>query len=246
LSEQTVGNTPIRVIFFDNEKAHMKQYAQAAQFIALSRDVPIRIRFFSQGCELLSELRRNETDAVIIIAEPDLACEKGLDTLRRVREQDRVCQIILLSEKDSYALEGYEVDALAYLIKGSTSRETFTTVFNRALDRVIVDSQEYITFSCAGTSQTLRLSDIEYFEVKRKIVTVHFEGGTFDFYSTLHKIEDLLGVHGFIQVHRSFIVALSKISRYDKDTIVLESGTEIPIGKNHRKDLILARKALAG
>ena len=250
LNEQTLGYATLRVIFVDNDNAHVKHYANVAQQIAASRGIPIRSFYIAEGRQLLAELERHSTDPTVLVFEPELATEKGLATLREIRARELNAQIILLSKSPAYALEGYEIDALAYLIKGGTTKEMFASAFNRALDRALVDSQQYITFSCAGFNQTLRLSDIEYFHVEKKIVTVYFdvEGGqkSFEFYSTLGKVSETLAGHGFIRAHRNFVVSIPKIVRYENDTITLESGKTVPVGRNFRKDVASAMKLVDG
>jgi len=240
------NDAPLRVIFCDSDSSHVKQYAHVVQQICKIRGVPVKVMYYPKGAHLLADLARNKTDPTILIVEAELSDHKGLGILRKIRGEEVNCQIILLSNTPAYALEGYEVGALAYLIKGATSPELFTNTFTRALDCMIDANQQYITFSCAGYSQTIRLRDILYFEVVRKIVTVHYEGGQFEFYSTLGKIEDMLASYGFVRVHRNYVVSLSKIARHENDTLILDSGAVIPIGRNYRKGIMAALKSLDG
>ena len=240
LQSQTLGDTRLRVIFVDADDSHVRRYASVVQKICGTQGITTQVVYYPKGEQLLADLSRNRTEPTIVIAEPALPEDKGLTTLRNVRAQDMNCQIILLSENPAYALEGYEVDAVAYLLKKATPLEVFQEAFTRALDRVIEQNHQYVTFSCGGFSQTIRLSDILYFEVVKKVVTVYYLGGNFEFYSTLGKIEDTLASHGFMRVHRNYIVSLDKIARLDKDELVLETSDRIPVGRSYRKDLLSA------
>jgi len=243
---QKLGDSVLRVIFCDADSSHVKQYATVVQQIATLRGIPIKTLYYPKGSQLLVDVTRNNTEPTIIIAGTKLSDQEGLGTLRKIREQGVNSQIILLTEDPAYALEGYEVGAIAYLLKKATSPELFTKTFARAMDASIDANQQYITFSCAGHSQTIRLSDIVYFEVVKKIVTVYYEDGSFDFYSTLGKIEDTLADYGFARVHRNYVVSLSKVARHDNESLVLDSGVKIPVGRNYRKAITEALKSLEG
>jgi len=241
---KTFGDTRLRVLFVDADSSHVKKYASVVQRICTANGIAVQIVYYTQGSQLLTDLSHNRTEPTIVIAEPALPEEKGLETLRAIRAQDLNCQIILLSRNPAYALEGYEIDAVAYLLKKATPLEVFHNAFTRALDRAIERNHQYVTFSCGGFSQTIRLGDILYFEVVKKVVTVYYIGGNFEFYSTLGKIEDTLASHGFIRVHRNYIASLDKITRVEKEEIILETGDRIPVGRSYRKDLVSALNLL--
>lgn len=238
------GDAPLRVIFCDADSAHVKQYALVVQQVCSVRGIPAKVLYYPTGMQLLADLEQHATQPTILITESELPDYQGIDALRQIREFGIPCQIIFLAKTPAYALEGYEVEAIAYLLKGATSPTVFSQALFRAMDNVVEAAQQYITFSCAGHSQTIRLTDIFHFEVVQKIVTVHYREGTFDFYSTLGKIEDTLGAYGFVRVHRNFVVSLSQITRHDNDEIVLDSGAVIPVGRNYRKDVMAALHSL--
>jgi DNA-binding LytR/AlgR family response regulator len=247
IKEGTIPNdTPLRVVFCDSDSSHIKQYAHVVQQICKVRGIPAKTLYYPKGIQLLADLMKNKEDPTIVIAETELSAEGGLHILRQIHDVNPYCKIIILSQNPTYALEGYEIGAVAYLLKKATTLELFTRAFSRALDASVESTQRYITFSCAGHTQTVRLTDILYFEVVRKIVTVHHAGGTFDFYSTLGKIEDVLASYGFIRVHRNYVVSLSKIARQGDNELVLDSGMSIPVGRNYRKSVIAAMKSLNG
>jgi len=246
LENKSFGDTRLRVIFVDSDGSHVRTYANVVQKICNANGITVQVVYYPQGAQLLTDLSRNRTEPTIVIAEPALPEEKGLATLRAIRAQDMNCQIILLSKNPAYALEGYEIDAVAYLLKKATSLEVFQNAFTRALDRAIEANHQYVTFSCGGFSQTIRLTDILYFEVVKKVVTVYYIGGKFEFYSTLGKIEDTLSSHGFIRVHRNYIVSLAKIARFEKEEIVFETGDRVPVGRSFRKELLAALNMLNG
>jgi DNA-binding LytR/AlgR family response regulator len=243
---RALADAPLRVIFCDSDSAHIKQYAVAVQQVCSVRGVPVKVLYYPTGAQLIADLERNQSQPVVVIAEAELPDQKGIEALRKIREREMNCQIIIFSKTPAYALEGYEVDAIAYLLKGATPLEVLMNAFARALSNVYAMAQQYITFSCAGYSQTVRLVDILYFEVVRKIVTVHYKEGEFDFYSTLGTIQNTLEGYGFVRTHRNYVVSLSKIARHENDEVILDSGVIIPIGRNYRKDIKAALKSLDG
>ena len=93
--------------------------------------------------------------------------------------------------------------------------------------------------SCAGEQRKIIISHIYYFEVFNRIVKVHYRDGTFEFYSTLSKLEDSLARRGFVRVHRAYLVSERFISKINRREIALTDGTKIPIGGKYVNNIQL-------
>ena len=81
------------------------------------------------------------------------------------------------------------------------------------------------------------LSDINYFEVQNRIITVHYESGSFEFYSTMSKIEESLFGKGFVRIHRAYLVARRYIQTITSGEVKLLNGVSLPVGGRYSANL---------
>ena len=191
------------------------------------------------------EPNRRHEHPTIIILETELADFKGLELARIIRELCSDCQIIIFSKTDKHALKAYEVGLSAYLLKKKASRKKFAKALKCAMKQAVADTRRYVTFICAGYHETVLLSDICYFEINKKIVTVYHEDTSFDFYSSLNHLEHALDNRGFIRISRKHIVSLSKIKRHSKEQLVMECGVTLPIGQNYQYEVAAHMHAIS-
>lgn len=189
--------------------------------------------------EAMQVLKQQPVDLIFLdINMPRLL---GTEFIRTLRNPPRV--IFTTAHKD-YAIEGFELDAVDFLLK-PFSFERFLKAVNK-----IVASDPYIPeTSTAGPSPFL------YFRVDRKMVKVELDEIVYieslkDYSRILRTadkpplvmkksisaIEDMLPENQFIRIHRSFIVAIGKVTAYTQHDIEI-GGLEIPIGKLYRHQL---------
>ena len=97
-------------------------------------------------------------------------------------------------------------------------------------------------FTGIGEYRNIAINDIKYFEVRGKIITVYYGSKSFEFISTIGKLENLLFAKGFLRVHRSFLVSLQHIKNFTYEEITLIDNTEIPVGRKYYSGLKEAMK----
>jgi DNA-binding LytR/AlgR family response regulator len=162
----------------------------------------------------------------------------GVQTARLLREHGSVADIVFNTNDVAHAVDGYEVGALAYLIKGNMARARFEKVFLKAVQRLKHRKSEFITFTHRGERRNICIDDILYFEVQQQKVKVHYlkNGVTesFEFYSTLTQISDQLVGKGFYRSHRSYLVAEKHIYRKNSGQIEMVNGDIVPIGREYK------------
>ena len=84
--------------------------------------------------------------------------------------------------------------------------------------------------------------EIRYFEIMQKIVTVYYSDTSFEFVSTMGKLENLLFAKGFVRISRSYMVSTKYIASFSYDKVIMADGTELPVGRKYYKDLKVAMK----
>jgi DNA-binding LytR/AlgR family response regulator len=163
----------------------------------------------------------------------------GIAVAKSIRKAGINAEIIFFTRFKSAVFDAFDVGALHYLVSGEISVAKFDEVFRRAVSKAEYRTQASIVLSCAGEQRKIVISQIYYFEVFNRIVKVHYRDGTFEFYSTLSKLEDGLARRGFVRVHRAYLVSERFIAKINRREITLTDGTTIPIGGKYINNIQL-------
>lgn len=177
---------------------------------------------------------------------PDL---NGLDFVRALEGNH---YIIFTTAHSEYALEGFKLNAVDYLLKPFSYDE-----FNKATHKVVLltdlverclaaesaiaqiesdnSDNEMLSVKADYKTQLVRISDIVYLESAGEYVRMHIEGSSS--ITTLFRLKNMeasLPADSFLRVHRSYIINLKRISSYTKGRIFLDNGEYVPLGENYK------------
>ena len=157
-------------------------------------------------------------------------------------------KVIFVTAYRDYAVEGFELDAVDYLVK-PVSFERFLKAIDKLRriggNSVIPEDKPYagnpnafVYLKADKNMQKVYLNDILYMESWKDYVKVFFENGKHLLVKQpISGIENLLSEQQFLRVHRSYIISLNKMSGYTS-TCVRINETEIPIGRLYKKDVM--------
>lgn len=176
-----------------------------------------------------------ETDRKYDLLFLDIEMEgmSGVELAKKLRGMGARLQLVFITGYMEYISEGYDVEALHYLMKPVTEIK-LTEVLNRALERIKTRERE-LMLSLPDGIVKLPLYDIRYIEVSKNYVSVH-TGETFRVKKTLNELETELD-DGFFRVHRSYIVGLRFIKKITKTEVILKDGTVVPLSRKMYNDL---------
>ena len=149
---------------------------------------------------------------------------------------------ILTTAYSEYALEGYEHNVIAYLLK-PISFDRFEKSALKTQERFPNEDSKNSHFFIKSSGQQHRINfdDILYVESIKDYVNIKTENQEYIVLDTLKSLENQLP-ENFIRVHKSFILNLDKIEKIDVKNVFLNSGKEIPIGETYKSDFLLRLK----
>ncbi len=190
----------------------------------------------------LEVLKREPIDLIFLdIHLPKL---KGVDFVKTLQHKP---QIIFTTAYHQYAIEGFEVEALDYLLKPiefsrflqAVNRVPSPTTFPLQQDtksHQTKDQNPYLFFNINKKQVKITLKDILYIESQKDYVRIFTTRKTFVVKHQLGDMEQLLPADHFIRVHRSYMVALNKVTAYSRE--VIEIGEHrVPIGRSYKEVL---------
>jgi DNA-binding LytR/AlgR family response regulator len=194
--------------------------------------------------EALKILNKNEIDLIFLdIQMPNIT---GLELIKSI---DKTPLFIFTTAFSSHALEGYELNAIDYLLK-PFSFERFFKAVNKAYEITTLrknktifsfpehenrDHDEYIMVKVEYKTVKVYLNDILYIEGLKDYVKIYCGKKPLLTKSTMKNIEEKLPSGIFIRVHKSFIVAVGKIESIENNRILMGEKL-IPVGNQYKID----------
>ena len=165
---------------------------------------------------------------------------KGMDGMtcaRIMRSHGSKAILIFVTSLASYAVQGYQVEALDYLVK-PVSPSDLARSLERAMGRLEKRRPKVITLRSTGGVTLLKVQDILYVEAVNHSALAHTRsGGEIPCGMTLSAMEAQLTGYGFFRCHAAFLVNLAKIEKVTATDAVAE-GRLIPVSKHRKKELM--------
>jgi DNA-binding LytR/AlgR family response regulator len=228
----------IKCVIIDDEQPAIKVLEKYIKRISTLQLVGSATDPFT-GIELI---KNNKADVVFLdIHMDEMTGIEVMDTL------DPSVQVIFCTAYSEFAVKSYELNAVDYLMKPISFDR-----FEKAVKRIkvngnvqvdsshdnIPDDYFFVKAEVKGKMIRINLDEIDYIEAKNNYIAIHNGNHITLVYSTMKEIEKYLSPSRFIRIHKSFIIALSKIAHTEKNSIILKNQEKIPIGQIYKNDFL--------
>ena len=204
------------------------------------------IGIFESAADAVKTVMEGKAD--ILFLDINMPMLNGMDFAALVPSGTR---IIFVTAYDNYALQGFKVNALDYLLK-PVSYSDFLKSVSRALEwKSMSDAYSSVAVALSDKSSPrmvtvkvknqlvrMRLDSIEYVEARNdRVIVFRKDGTSLSSLMTLREIEELLPVDTFMRVHRSFIVNIPLVEIVERNRILFGK-TYVPISDNKREEFL--------
>ncbi len=163
----------------------------------------------------------------VLLLDIEMGQMSGVALARAVRAENKEVQIVFTTGYMEYIADGYEVDALHYLVKPVNAEKLFV-VLNRATEK-LQRNERALLLDVRDEAVRIPLYEIQYLEVRQNYVTIHArEEHTVK--RPLNEMEKELD-ESFFRVGRSFIVNLRYIRKVTRTDVHLKSGAVVPLSR---------------
>lgn len=201
---------------------------------------------YSNAVEALNAIHNQDIDLIFLdIQMPDLT---GIELARVLeKNESKTPKIIFTTAFNQFALEGYRVDAIDYLLKpfnyeeflrAATKAKAYIELILKAAQNFNIPEakDEFLFLKVEYQMYRIVYDDIQYIEGLKDYVKVHLKSETKPLLSltSLKALEEKLPSSKFMRVHRSYIVNLDQISAITKNSIQIDSNT-IPVSDQYKE-----------
>jgi DNA-binding LytR/AlgR family response regulator len=166
----------------------------------------------------------------------------GIDFIKAIQGKTKV---ILTTAYSEFALEGYDLDIVDYLLKPIRfprflqAVQKASTVTEAPQPAQEDDDYVFVKTESKGKYLKINLADIEYIEGMKNYVAIHAAGKKTLVLTSMKELEERLPKNQFMRVHKSFIIAINRISGIEGNQVLLKDvNAEVLIGDSYKPELM--------
>ena len=193
------------------------------------------VELFLSGTALLEKIKESGAYDIVFL-DVDMPCENGIRVGKQLKEMCPETVLIFQTGYPQYAIEGYECEALRYILK-PVSDEKVKGALERAM-MVFKSKSHYVTIKTKNTTHKIPTGDILYVECCRRHIIYHLRDRDIDTIGLLSDAYDALQQYGFCKVHQGYIVNMEKIYDFKGYDIILEGGVAVPVSVRKKAEVM--------
>lgn len=226
------------IFIYEDAASDARALSDTIETVAENRQITVNVTIFNHSSDLLQAVENHEPDLLFMDIDAGQNEPDGISLAKQIRIWSTDLPIVFVTCMQEWALLGYEVQALHYLIKPTTTQEV-DVCFNR-LEKLTgrrLKKRRFI--SVISDYKTLRIpvDAIQYAEVKGNTVTLHLPGRSIPSNTSMTSLEQQVG-DALLRCHRSYLINPRFVKHIDSNDFVLTTGERIPIRINGRKSTI--------
>jgi len=231
----------LRCVIIDDEflaRKYLRDYVSKLPMLELAGD-------FNSPLKAMELIKSGEADLIFLdIQMPDIT---GIEFLKTM---DRAPHVVLTTAYEEYALEGYELNVVDYLLK-PFSFERFLRAVNKVQEleeknRKVSDSEpgnvmqkpqlkeDHLIIRADRKLYKINYEDLVYIEGQKAYVTFHTKKKNITALASLKELEEQLPSSRFQRIHKSYIVSIHEIESLEGNQVAI-GGTQLSVGKSYRR-----------
>lgn len=222
----------IRLAIVEDDKEYASILKEYADKYAKENNIALKIDLFSDGTEIAEDYHPVWD---LIFLDVEMPHMNGIAAAKVIRKMDQTVLIMFITNMAQFAIKGYEVDALDYVLK-PLNYPVFSMKFRKAVRILESRPTASIVLSVSGDPLKLDISDIRYVEVFDHNLVYHTVDGDYQTLDSLGKLESVLP-DSFVRCNRSYLVNLQYVDGV-KDNYVLIGQDKLKIGRTRKTEFM--------
>ena len=225
----------IRIAIVDDETLFTEQIREYLERYSRESGNEIQIRCFSDGDEIVENY---SGDYDLILMDIQMRFMDGMSAAEKIRQMDQEVILMFITNMTQYAIRGYEVDALDYIVK-PVEYFAFSQKLDRAIERMKRREQHFISIPIEGGVQKLDIAGIYYVESQGHTLIYRTKTGSFTSRGTMKELEETLEPYGFFRSNKGYLVNMKYVDGMKGGCCVI-GGDQLPVSRMKRKQFMEA------
>ena len=231
---QKEGTRMLRIAIVEDNNAAAQRLNDCLGRYARENSKEFAIDIFRDAIPFLERYRQPYD---LIFMDIDLPGMNGMEAASRLRQIDQRAVLIFVTNLVRFALKGYEVDAMDYLIK-PIQYGMFALKLHRAVARCEENTDSILVTQQSGV-QRLGLGNLLYVEVRGHKLLFHTEKGeAISGSGTLMEVEEKLRGKGFLRCNKCYLINQKHVAAVQGNNLMLSDGTELLISRQRKKGFL--------
>ena len=225
----------VRIAILEDEAPVREDLAGYLRRYTRQYGTEFEVSLFADGDEILEDYRPNWD---IILLDVEMPRLDGMTTAERIRKLDSEVILIFITNMAQYAIRGYAVDAMDYILK-PVPYFAFSQQLQKAIRRLEKRTKAYLTVPVEGGFRRVDLSGVYYLESAGHKVRLYTEEGEWTSPGSLRQYEETLADKQFARCNSGYLVNLAQV-RGMQDGMVLVGPHSLQISRPRRKAFVEA------
>lgn len=186
------------------------------------------VQTFTSGESFISSVQERPDVLFLDIDMPEMS---GMDVASLLAQEKARTLIVFVTAHDELVYDSFKYHPFAFVRKKYLTDELRNVL--KDCETEIEGRNRHFVFQTASKTMSLAQSDILYFESQANYLAVYTKDGDYRLRSTMSNIENELQNSDFLRIHKGFLVNLEHIKILKSDTLELDNGAKLPIGKSY-------------
>ncbi|MGG1880231.1 LytTR family DNA-binding domain-containing protein [Paenibacillus cisolokensis] len=220
----------IRIAIVEDEAHYKDQLVEFLHRFEQELGEHIEISTYADGDEFVEDFKAQFD---IILMDVQMRFMDGMSAAEEIRKMDSEVVIMFITNMAQYAIKGYAVDALDYILK-PISYFQFSQRLSRAIERMKRREEHYITIKVKGGVKRFRISDIFYIESQGHKLMFVTKFGEIETTGTMKELEAQLADYHFFRGNKGYFINLEHVEGMN-DIFAIVGGKQLLISRPKRK-----------
>lgn len=226
----------MRIALVDDEKSVTDQLTEQIARYAMERGMPLETQVYHSG-DVFLEAYHNQFD--IVCLDIEMEGTDGMTAAAKLREKDQTVVLLFITNMAQYAVRGYEVRALDYLIK-PVSYETLCYKLQGAIAQVQRQAKNVILLRSGGDSYGVDTREVLYFESRRHNLLCHTQRQTLSLRNTMKNAQAQVAGLPFAKCNHCYLVNLSYVAAIEGYELILTNGQRLEVSRSRKTSFLSA------
>lgn len=221
----------IRIGLVDDDLNHLELIKSFLDQYEKEKEIRFKIEEFHNGLNFVEDYKG---DLDVVFLDIEMPHMDGMTAAKRIREIDSSLGIVFVTNMAQYAIHGYEVNAIDFIVK-PLSYYVFTEKLEKAIHFSQKNTEKEYVIQTEDLIVRLNYSQILYVEKDKNYLMFHTDEGQYRTRGTMTALEEKLREEGFSKCISGCLVNLRYVTKMIKDTVWLKD-MPLPISRQRKKE----------
>lgn len=234
----------MRIAIVEDEQSFADELSEYITRFSQEYQIEVQCQYFKSSIAFLSSYQPVWDLLLLDIEMPNM---NGMALAHKLREYDQNVLLIFITKVAKYAMAGYEVAALDYVLK-PVNYYAFSMKLRRVLSLLETKQNTHIVIQGKGFVRKISVETLRYIEVFGHTISYHTPQGIISSTGakSIRELESNLSSDGFCKCNQCYLINLRYVQSVEKNTVVLTDGECLNISRNRKKPFMQALLAFWG